>query len=129
MTAPAPEEIQQMLTVAREFLHEADDNAERRNMRSSVTAAYYAVYHATKAALATKGAVSKTHKGLIQQFGQHFIQPQLIAPQHGQTLTDLHDDRQAADYLILTESIEEEAVRDSVQRARAFVEAIEEVIK
>ena len=43
MTAPVPEEIQHMMAVAREFLHEADDNAERHNVRSAVTASYYAV--------------------------------------------------------------------------------------
>jgi len=56
MTVPKPKEIQQMLTVAHEFLRESQDNVERHNFRSATTAAYYAVYHATRTAL---GAIQK----------------------------------------------------------------------
>lgn len=117
-----------MLTVAHEFLRESQDNVERHNFRSATTSAYYAVYHATRTALAAKGIATKTHKGLIQQFGKNFIQPQLISAEHGQTLTDLHDDRQSADYLAMTDSFEYEEVRDNVQRAHKFVEEIEKLI-
>lgn len=129
MTIPTAEEVQQMLAVAREFLREAQDNSERRNFRSAITAAYYAVYHAARAALATKGVATRTHKGLIQQFGKHFMQTKSVSAEHGQTLTDLHDERQAADYLAMTGSLEEAAVHDSVQRAESFVNAVEEAIK
>jgi len=78
--------------------------------------------------LATKGIATKTHKGLIQQFGKNFIQPKIISAEHGQTLTDLHDDRQSADYLAITDSFEYEEVHDNVQRAHKFVEEIARVI-
>lgn len=77
--------------------------------------------------MAARGVVTKSHKGLIQQFGKVLIQPKVIDAEHGRTLTDLHDDRQSADYLAMTGSFEYEAVRDNVSRARAFVEAMEKI--
>jgi uncharacterized protein (UPF0332 family) len=40
---------------------------------AAISRAYYCLYHASQALLAAKNINVKSHKGLIQQFGQHFI--------------------------------------------------------
>jgi uncharacterized protein (UPF0332 family) len=65
--------IQQLLDLAQDELDTADLLWQNDRCRACISRSYYAMYHATQAILGTKTLTSKTHRGVIQLFGQHFI--------------------------------------------------------
>ena len=65
---------------------------------AAVSRAYYCLYHASQALLAAKNINVKSHKGLIQQFGQHFIKTGEISQEFSKILTTAFDLRQLSDY-------------------------------
>ena len=65
---------------------------------AAVSRAYYCLYHASQALLTAKNINVKSHKGLIQQFGKHFIKTGEISQEFSKILTTAFDLRQLSDY-------------------------------
>jgi uncharacterized protein (UPF0332 family) len=60
--------------------------------------AYYAVFHAARALLATRGLAPATHAGTHQMLSEHFVKDGPLAPVVGRTFGHLMSDRGLADY-------------------------------
>ncbi len=60
--------------------------------------AYYAVFHAVKAALLTRNLEAKTHRGVQALFSQHFVKPAVVPSDYGAWLSRLETLRYHADY-------------------------------
>lgn len=129
MTAPSEKEVQAELALAFETLTEAEDDLVKRQLRSAVSRGYYAVFHAARAVLWTKGLAPKSHKGVLQQFGQHLVLPGLVDKELGVTLKDAFDERELADYHALTGNFELADVERLVTCARKFVERMERLLE
>lgn len=87
------------------FLSLADEELEtsrlllsNQHYRAAVSRAYYAMYYATQALLASRNVTSRTHKGIIQQFSQHFVKPGELPTQMVTDLKRVYDLRQLSDY-------------------------------
>ncbi len=87
------------------FLRLADEELEtsqlllnNQHYRAAVSRAYYAMYYATQALLASKNVTSHTHKGIIQQFSQHFVKSGELSTQMVTDLKRAYDLRQLSDY-------------------------------
>jgi uncharacterized protein (UPF0332 family) len=65
---------------------------------AAVSRAYYAVFHAASALLASIGRSVRTHDGLRSAIGEHFIRPGTIPPRFGRLLARIAADRNDADY-------------------------------
>lgn len=63
-----------------------------------VSRAYYAMFYAANALLATQGLTRSKHTAVHAAFGQHFVKTGLIEPQYLRRLVDAFDARSDADY-------------------------------
>ena len=113
--------IQQLLTLAEEELETADLLWKNDRYRACISRSYYAMYHATQALLSLKDLNTRTHKGIIQMFGQHFIKTNLFPVELARALSDAYDMRRLSDYeeTVFLSSEQSEIVLNS---ARSFIE-------
>ena len=59
-------------------LQEAKDELARKNFRLAVNRAYYTVFYAMRACLATVGKDSSKHSGIAALFNEHFIKSKIV---------------------------------------------------
>lgn len=94
----------------------------------AVSPAYYAIFHAARAALITKGLNPTTHKGVKSMFALHFVKPCLVKKEYQEILVDAKELREDSDYeerVIITQEKAEKVVAD----AQRFIERIEQLLK
>lgn len=128
MTIPSNEEIKAELTAAKEALDDAESNMSENRFRTAISRAYYAIFHAARAVVWTRGLAPKTHKGLARQFGQYVVRARLTDKRFNKILKDAADERELADYNAMTGSFEKEDVVSLVSEAREFVEEMGKVL-
>jgi uncharacterized protein (UPF0332 family) len=118
----------QIVAIYLEASHEAlagsQYNLEGGYYSIAVNRAYYAVFYAANALLATKGLARGKHSGTISAFRQFFVKPGIIEPEYSEIFGSLMDDRHVSDYDMDTRIGIERAESD-VQGARRFVAQIE----
>lgn len=119
--------IETLLELAKEELATAELLLDNVRFRACISRSYYGMYHAAQAALASKNLNSRTYKGVIQLFGQHFIKTGELPLDLAKFLSDAYDLRRLSDYeesctLTLEQS---QTVVDS---AREFIERIEQFL-
>lgn len=69
------------------------------NMLEGATSrAYYAAFHATQAALLTRGLQPRSHQGVLHLFNHHFVKGGDIEPEYSQILAKAAKYREEADY-------------------------------
>ncbi|NER80875.1 MAG: HEPN domain-containing protein [Leptolyngbya sp. SIO1D8] len=119
------------MNLAREDLETAQLLLENQRYRACISRAYYAMYYATQALLIQHNLVSRSHKGMIQQFSQHFIKSGDLPLKMARDLRQAYDFRQLSDYeeaasinqkqamQILTTSVE------FVDQVGSFIEGID----
>lgn len=59
---------------------------------------YYACYYAVSVLLVANGIVTKSHDGVKQMFGLHFIRTGVFPPSYGRDYSFLFESRQTGDY-------------------------------
>ena len=87
----------QLLALADEDLEAARLLLDNKRYRASISRAYYAMYSETQALLDSKKVASRTHKGVMQQFGLHFVKPGDFSAEMSKQLSDMYDLRQLSD--------------------------------
>jgi uncharacterized protein (UPF0332 family) len=112
------------LDAAHEALAGSQYNLDGGYYAIAVNRAYYAVFYAANALLATEGLARGKHSGTISAFRQSFVKPGLIEPEYSDIYGGLMDDRHVGDYDMETE-IEPEQAESDVQSARRFVARVE----
>ena len=109
---------------ARQMLVVAACNLDNAFYASAINRAYYAIFYAANAMLATQGLSRSKHSGVINAFRQHFVKPGFIEPEYSRIYGRVMDDRHFGDY-----AIEEMATADQTQEdlndARRFVSRVE----
>lgn len=114
------EKSERKLRAARELLKvgEYEDTASR---------AYYCMFHAAKAALASEQSFPKTHEGTIREFGFKFIKDGKLPKKLGTIFSDAKSLRETADYAV-TSVIGLEDAKWSVEAAERFLGQIREYL-
>lgn len=107
------------LEQAVESLDAAQVLLERRLIRPAANRAYYAMFYAILALLATKKRETSKHSGAISLFDKEFVKTGLFSKEFSRWIHDAFDLRQKSDYAPQTEVSEEQA-REVLERARAF---------
>lgn len=92
---------------------------------STVNRAYYSMFYATLAMLATIGQKTSKHQGVLALFDQHFIKPGILPKEMGRFLHKVFDLRQTGDYEEEAELTERDA-QDALALAEKFLQSIEE---
>jgi uncharacterized protein (UPF0332 family) len=86
--------------------------------------AYYAIFYAASAMLATQGLARSKHSGVIAAFRLHFIKPGAIEVEYSEIYGRVMDDRHISDYDVEA-VIEPERARVDLDDAHRLVKRIE----
>ncbi|WP_199484003.1 HEPN domain-containing protein [Methanoregula formicica] len=88
------------LELAAETLDAADYLLKGGYYNDAVSRAYYAMFYAARALLASRDLHPKGHKGLILQFGLEFVKRGFIEESYGRALSHAKERRETVDYNI-----------------------------
>jgi uncharacterized protein (UPF0332 family) len=107
----------------------ADLEAGRLSGASASSRAYYALFHAARAALEAHGIETngRRHGTIIRRFSLTCVKAGLLDPVHGRNLNKALEIRREGDYDL--ETPDQESVATAVRNASAFVEAITALIE
>jgi uncharacterized protein (UPF0332 family) len=108
---------------AEETLHEARILVEGQAYRGAVNRAYYAMFYAVLALLATKGLGSSKHSGAISLFDREFVKPGSLPKELSRLLHKAFAHRQQADYGELIQ-LDEAAVTREIEDAERFIQGV-----
>ena len=86
------------LSTAAEALREAETLFRSGLLRGAASRGYYALFHAVRALLFSRGLEAATHHGVETLFHLHFIRPKDLDPEWGTVFIRLQGYRERADY-------------------------------
>jgi uncharacterized protein (UPF0332 family) len=95
---------------------------------TTVNRAYYAVFYAANALLATRHMERSKHSGVIAAFREHFVKTGLIEPEYSDGYGEAMDTRQRGDYT-LELVLDEARARELIEQAEKFVSRIERYLR
>lgn len=119
---------QKELARAKKALLAAKTLLENQLYEDCVSRAYYAVLHATKAALATENVTPESHHAVRRLFGLHLVKTGKIEKDFARILTAEQEDREIGDYDIHID-IEQDTAAKRVSDAAAFIKRIDKYLK
>jgi len=120
--------VEASLLRAEKALKSAKLLLEHRQLEDAVSRAYYAMFHATKAILFSKGLQAKTHKGTVSLFGEHIVKKGILSEEYADALRKAFDLRQKSDYELYAE-LDEERVKTTTKSAEKFLKVIKKLLK
>ena len=100
---------------------------ENGELEDAASRAYYAMFHATRALLFSKGMNAKTHKGTISLFGEKIVKQGIMSEEYADMLRKAFDLRQKSDYEIYAET-SVELVKEVIKNAEQFIERVKELV-
>lgn len=115
------------LAKARRFEAAARHLAAGDFHEDAVSRAYYAVFHAGLALLATIGRTVRTHDGLRAVIGDHFIRPGTLHSRFARLLARAAADRNDADYNAASTFTEDDS-REALERTSEFLAEVEKLV-
>jgi uncharacterized protein len=121
------DEAQALMAQAEEDLASAKHSAAGGFLRSAISSAYYAMFHAAEALLAERGSDSSSHRGLLATVSVEYIQTKLLPPEHGRHLHRAFERRMKADYEV-KDHLPEEMAWETIAWAEAFIAAARELL-
>jgi len=93
---------------------------------TALSAAYYAMLYAARAALSEREIYAKTHRGAWHEFRREFVETEKIDPSLAAAVQKVQPEREQADYDAWEPSSEE--ARRVIEMAGAFLAAVEELL-
>ena len=121
-------EIQLYLDRAHQDLLATQSILDQSYYGVAVSRAYYAMFYAATALLASKGVSRSTHSGVISTFSEHFVKTGLIEAEFAKVLGQALESRLDSDYDI-TFSAEQVLATKVFQDAQRFVGRIESYLQ
>lgn len=121
-------EVQLYLGRAHEMLRAAHHNLDGNFYASAVNRAYYAIFYATNALLASENVSRSKHSGVIAAFRQYFVKPGHFDVEYSRIYERVMNDRHIGDYAV-TESIAPQQADVDLKDAQRFVARIERYLK
>ena len=94
---------------------------------AAVNRAYYAIFYAANALLATKGLERSKHSGVIAAFRQHFVKTGLMEPEFSMFYGEAMEERHAGDYEL--NPLDYDTAVRNLEHAERFVHRIEQVLR
>lgn len=124
-TADHQPEVRDYLTSAWQALHTAESQFQQGSDYLVVAnRAYYAIFYAANAALATQGRQLSRHPAVMALFREHFIKSGAIEPSYLYDYDEAMKRRHLSDY-DLNAAISADFVRVSLEAAQRFVSRVE----
>lgn len=119
--------IREELEAAKKRLEAAKLLFEKGLIEDAVNRAYYAFFHAARAMLNVLGYDSKTHSGLISEFGLRIIKAKLLDRRFAEYIRRAFEMRESSDYHIGVIFGDEE-VKMLIKNAGEFLEKAKEFV-
>jgi uncharacterized protein (UPF0332 family) len=123
-----PEQLEALLHYrlqqAHETLRESDILLSENALRGTVNRAYYAMFYALLALLATRQLGTSKHSGALSLFDREFVKTGLFPRDLSRSLRLAFNLRQTHDYGEMVE-IDLPNARQTLSNAREFVDAVE----
>ncbi|GGK02043.1 MULTISPECIES: HEPN domain-containing protein [Parabacteroides] len=120
--------IQYRMEAAEALLKEIDSHINNGFYNTAVNRMYYACFYSVSALLLHQMIDGvKTHEGVRQMFGKHFINTGVLPKDFGKFYTILFAKRSAADYEDFL-NYDKEAVMELQPRTEDFVKTIHDLI-
>lgn len=116
------------LQSAQERLKVAEDLFKLEHFRDCLSKAYYALFQAARAALATLGFDSRKHSGVISLFNVNFIKTGVFPKEYRKIIASAQDLRLASDYDDFYLASKQDAEK-TLSDAHVFIEGIEGFLK
>jgi uncharacterized protein (UPF0332 family) len=120
--------VRYRLEQAIETLREARLLLDQSAWRGAQNRAYYAMFYAVLALLATRQLGSSKHSGVLALFDREFIKPGLFPTELSRSLRLAFTRRQSWDYGEV-EILDPGEITEMVEGAKLFVSAIEEFLR
>jgi len=128
----SPEQLRALvryrLEQAVETLREASLLLDQSAWRGAQNRAYYAMFYAVLALLATRQLGSSKHSGVLGLFDREFVKPGLLPRALSRSLRLAFNRRQSWDYGEVGE-LDPQEISEMVSGAKLFVQAIEEFLR
>jgi uncharacterized protein len=128
----SPEQLRALVSYrleqAVETLREARLLLDQNAWRGAQNRAYYAMFYAVHALLATRQLGSSKHSGVLALFDREFVKPGLLPTVLSRSLRLAFNRRQSWDYGEV-EVLDPEEITGMVAEAKLFVQAIEEFLR
>ena len=129
MSTPSKEDIIRIkIAKAKRTLSEADKMIEFNFTNGAMNRLYYACFYAATALLFSKDVFTKTHSGVKQMLGLHFINPGLLSMTLGKFYGDIFMHRQGSDYDDFSDA-DPEMVKEYAIMAREFVSVTQNILE
>lgn len=128
MTASA-DTLRAILAKANEKLAAAERELAAGFAGEAASRAYYAVFHAIAAVLATRGLSFSSHAQIIGAFNREFVKTGRFPSESTRHLQRLFQDRQTADYDCISVVDVETATRDVADAKTLVAACVEEIEK
>jgi len=94
---------------------------------AAVNRAYYAIFYAANALLATKGLERSKHSGVIAAFRQHFVKTGLVESEFSTFYGEAMEERHAGDYGL--DSLDYDTATRNLEHAERFIHRIEQILR
>jgi len=120
--------VKASLSRAERALRSAKLLLEHGELEGAASRAYYAMFHATRAILFSKGLKAKTHKGTVSLFGEHIVKKGILGEEYADALRKAFDLRQKSEYEIYAE-LDGKLVKETVNDAEKLITKVKETIK
>jgi uncharacterized protein (UPF0332 family) len=125
LSASARREARLYIRNAHEMLQVAALNLSEDFHGSAVNRAYYAIFYAANALLATQGLTRSKHSGVIAAFRERFVKTGLIEVEYSDLYGRVMENRHVSDYEIEV-PVERQVAARALDDAQCFVERVEQ---
>lgn len=112
---------------AEKTLGEIDNLLALKYYNNAANRMYYACYYAVSALLIANGIITKSHDGVKQMFGLHFIRTGIFPSSYGKDYSNLFEARLTGDYEDLFNH-DEVSTAKLYPKAKALVAAVKEKV-
>jgi uncharacterized protein (UPF0332 family) len=120
----AKDEVALYVERAREMLEVAARNLADGFYGSAVNRAYYAIFYAANALLATQGVARSKHSGVIAAFRERFVKTGLIEAEYSDVYGRVMGNRHVSDYEVEL-PIDSQVATSDLRDAQHFVARVE----
>ncbi len=128
LSASARREARLYIRNAHEMLEVAALNLSEDYHGSAVNRAYYAIFYAANALLATQGLTRSKHSGAIAAFRERFVKTGLIEVEYSDLYGRVMENRHVSDYEIEV-PVERQVATRALDDAQRFVERVEQLFQ
>jgi uncharacterized protein (UPF0332 family) len=127
-----PEQLEDLLCYRMEQAHETLREAEillnESALRGAINRAYYAMFYALLALLATKQLGTSKHSGALALFDREFVKTGVFPRELSRSLHLAFDRRQTHDYGEMTQ-VNRQLAEETLTDAQTFVAAVEAYLR